>query len=82
MTRALVLIVLLGSTGLAIWNVFRPGAASLGERMTRIGGSLVVVGLAWTVFAWWLVIPEVLLAIGVALLVGGLLSTRRAQSAH
>lgn len=50
--------------------------------MTRIGASLVVVGLLWTIFAWWLVVPEVLLALGVVLLVGGLIRTRRPSASH
>ncbi len=52
--RVLLLVVLVVGTGWAIWEGVRPGARSRGERFTRVGLALTVIGLFWTVFAWWM----------------------------
>jgi uncharacterized membrane protein len=69
--RVLLLVVLLVGTGWAIWEGVRPGASSRAERLARVGLALTVVGLIWTVFAWWMVIPELILLAGIVLLLIG-----------
>ncbi len=69
--RVLLLVVLLVGTGWAIWEGVRPGATSRGERLARVGLALAVIGLIWTVFAWWMVIPELILLAGIVLLLMG-----------
>lgn len=68
-TRVLLLLVLLGGTGWAIWEGVRPGAKSRRERLKRIGLALTAIGIIWTIFAWWMVVPEVILVAGLVLLV-------------
>ncbi len=67
--RVLLLLVLLGGTGWAIWEGVRPGAKSRGERLKRIGVALTAIGVIWTIFAWWMVVPELILLAGLVLLV-------------
>ncbi len=69
--RVLLLVVLVVGTGWAIWEGVRPGATSRSERLTRVGLALTVIGLFWTVFAWWMVIPELILVAGIVLLLIG-----------
>lgn len=66
--RSLLLLVLLGGTGWAIWEGVRPGAKSRAERVTRIGLALTAIGVIWTAFAWWMVVPELILLAGIVLL--------------
>ena len=66
--RVLLRLVLLGGTGWAIWEGVRPGAKSRGERLKRIGVALTAIGIIWTIFAWWLVVPELILVAGLILL--------------
>lgn len=67
--RVLLLAVLLGGTAWAIWEGVRPGASSRAERLRRIGLALIAIGVIWTVFAWWMVVPELILLAGIVLLV-------------
>lgn len=67
--RVLLLVVVLGGTAWAIWEGVRPGARSRAERLRRIGLALTAMGVIWTVFAWWMVVPELLLLAGIVLLV-------------
>lgn len=67
--RVLLLVVLLGGTAWAIWEGMRPGAGSRSERLRRIGLALTAIGVIWTVFAWWMVVPELILLGGIVLLV-------------
>ena len=69
--RVVLLLVLLVGTGWAIWEGVRPGIRSRAERLGRVGIALTVIGLFWTVFAWWMVIPELILLAGIVLLVIG-----------
>ncbi len=69
--RVLLLAVLVVGTGWAIWEGVRPGARSRAERLTRVGLALTVIGLFWTVFAWWMVFPELILVAGIVLLLIG-----------
>jgi len=69
--RVLMLVVLIAGPGWAIWEGVRPGARPRGERLTRVGLALTVTGLLWTVFAWWMVIPELILLAGIVLLLMG-----------
>ena len=69
--RVLLLVVLVVGTGWAIWEGVRPGARSRAERLTRVGLALTAIGLFWTVFAWWMVIPELILVVGIVLLLIG-----------
>ncbi len=66
--RVLLLAVLLGGTGWAIWEGVRPGTSSRAERFRRIGIALTAIGVVWTVFAWWMVVPELILLAGIVLL--------------
>lgn len=69
MVRVLLSIVLVVGTGWAIWEGVRPGVTSRAERLKRIGLVLVVMGGIWTVFAFWMIVPELILLAGVLLLV-------------
>ena len=69
--RVVLLLALVGGTCWAIWEGVRPGIRSRAERLGRVGLALTVIGLFWTVFAWWMVIPELILLAGIALLVIG-----------
>lgn len=66
--RSLLLVVLLVGTGRAIWEGVRPGARSRAERLQRVGLALTAIGVIWTLFAWWMVVPELMLMAGVVLL--------------
>lgn len=46
-------------------------------RVKRIGIAVTAVGLLWTLFAWWLIMPELVLAAGVGLVITGWLQERR-----
>lgn len=67
--RVLLLVVLLGGTAWAIWEGVRPGASSRAERLRRVGLALTAIGVFWTIFAWWMVVPEIILLVGIVLLV-------------
>ena len=69
--RVLSLLVLLAGTGWAIWEGVRPGPRSRAERLTRVGLALIAIGVFWTVFAWWMVVPELILLAGVVLVLMG-----------
>lgn len=67
--RVLLLVVLLGGTAWVIWEGVRPGASSRAERLRRVGLALIAIGVFWTIFAWWMVVPEIILLVGIVLLV-------------
>ena len=46
----------------------RPGATSRVERLWRVGLALTAIGVIWTLFAWWMVIRELILVVRVVLL--------------
>jgi hypothetical protein len=56
--------------GFIAWDRRRP-VTKPGERSMRTGAILVVVGLIWTVVAWWAVIPELVLAAGLVMMTVG-----------
>lgn len=66
--RVLLWLLLLAGVAWVIWEGFRPGATSRAERLKRIGLALTVNGVVWTVLAWWMLIPELVLLTGVVLL--------------
>ncbi len=66
--RILLWVVLLAGTGWVIWEIVRPGTASRNERLKRVGLALTAIGVFWTVFAWWMIIPELILVAGIVLL--------------
>lgn len=67
--RVLLLLVIVGGTGWAVWEGVRPGATSRAERFRRVGVALTALGAIWTLFAWWMVLPELILLVGLVLLV-------------
>jgi predicted acyltransferase len=66
----LVLVVAAGFVAYFGWNRQAP-VDSRGERMARAGIVLTAVGVIWTVFAWWMVLPELVVLGGVTLIVVG-----------
>jgi len=65
-----------------LWWGVRAGEQSGAARVQRIGVALVAVGLLWTAFAWWLVVPELILVAGVLVLAAGSLQRRRSLPNH
>ncbi len=72
---------LLVGSGWATWEGVRPGSRSGKERLARIGLPLTVMGVILTVFAWWMLIPELILLAGIVLLLTNRRSEKRMRIA-
>lgn len=69
--------------GIAVlWWGARAGEQSGAERVQRIGIALTAVGVVWTAFAWWLVVPELILIAGLLVFAVGSMQRRRSQLNH
>lgn len=65
-----------------LWLGARAGGQSGAARVQRIGVALVAVGVLWTAFAWWLIVPELILVAGGVVLAAGSLQRRRSLPSH
>jgi uncharacterized membrane protein len=66
--RFFLTLVLVVGTAWTIWECVRPGPRPRTERLRRVGLALAAMGAFWTVFAWWMVVPELILLVGLVLL--------------
>lgn len=69
--------VMLVAGGIVLWWGLRAGAQSGAARVQRAGIAITAVGVLWTAFAWWLVVPELILIAGIVVLAAGSMQKRR-----
>ena len=74
--------VMLVVAAIVLWWGARAGEQSGPARVQRIGVALTSVGVLWTAFAWWLVVPELILVAGLLVLGIGSLQRRRSIPNH
>lgn len=65
-----------------VWWGARAGEQAGAARVQRIGIALTAVGVLWTAFAWWLVVPELILIAGLLVLAVGSMQRRRSLPNH
>ena len=66
----MLLIVLMVAGGFVLWERRSPSSDSA-DRTTRIGLALATVGATFSVFAWWMVFPLVVLLAGLVTIIAG-----------
>jgi uncharacterized membrane protein len=74
MILALILVVV--AAAFVAWDRRSPASPNPDTRIIAIGTACAVVGLIGTIFAWWLIVPVVLLLAGAVLIVVGRHRTR------